>query len=193
MRILVTGNAGFLLRNSIAAFRGHDIIQFDQSQYLDKGYYDIDLIIHFASPSDSYDFKDKIKMAVTMIDLTQVMVDIAGKNKCKLVFASSMAADILEDDYGIYKRAMEQYIQALTDNYLILKIPRVYGKDRTKGLMKKIKLGDVTDWNKTIEYIDINDFTNWFIENLSKTGIEYYSGKVQKNTIKEIKEKYCEF
>jgi nucleoside-diphosphate-sugar epimerase len=196
MRILVTGQNGFLMRNILPALRAyHEVVEFNHTQYSYNGYAGIDLILHFASPSDSYDFKDKVNMAVAMVDLTQAMVNIAERNQCKLVFASSLAADFLQDEYGVYKKAMEQYIQALVEHHLILRLPRIYGKDRTKGLMKKIRLNAVPDedWDKVIGYADINDFFTWFVENLNKLGIEYYTGEIKHNTIREIKEIYCEF
>ena len=196
MRILVTGQNGFLMSNIIPLLKvNHDIVEFNPIQYSYNGYSGIDLILHFASPSDSYDFQNKLRMATSMVDLTQTMVHIANENKCKLVFASSMAAILMEDEYGIYKRAMEQYISACTEKYLILRIPRIYGPDKNKGLMKKIRLNEVPDedLDNIIEYADILDFTNWFIDNLTNNGIEYYSGKIKQNTIKELKEIYCEF
>jgi nucleoside-diphosphate-sugar epimerase len=189
MRVLVTGSSGFLLSNILPIYDNWEIIHYKPG----NEYRDIQLILHFASPSDSYDFKDKIKMATSMVDLTQSMIRIAVTNKCKLIFASSLAADVLQDDYGIYKRAMEQYIQAVLTDYLILKIPRVYGRGRTKGLMKKIALNHIDDWSKTIEYININDFVLWFTRILNNTGIEYYSGDIQCHNIKQIKELFCEF
>ena len=193
MKILVTGKNGFLLRNILPLFYEHEIIEYNPTQNVYNGYFGIDLILHFASPSDSYDFKDKVRMATSMVDLTQTMVRIAEINQCKLIFASSLAADFLDNDYGIYKKAMEQYIQALVKDYLILRIPRVYGKDRKKGLMKKIEVNDVAldDFESTVGYADIQDFVSWFIANLNKLGIEYYTGDIRYHTIRQIKEIYC--
>ena len=196
MKILVTGQNGFLMRNILPALREyHEIVEFNHTQYSFNGYHGIDLILHFASPSDSYDFKDKMNMAIAMVDLTQAMVNVAERNQCKLVFASSLAADFLQDDYGVYKKAMEQYIQALVEDHLILRLPRIYGKDRNKGLMKKIRLNEVPDedWDKTVGYADISDFFTWFIQNLNKLGVQYYTGEINYHTIREIKERYCEF
>jgi nucleoside-diphosphate-sugar epimerase len=194
MKILVTGKNGFLMRNILPLFHEHEIIEFNETQNVYSGYFGIDLILHFASPSDSYDFKDKVRMATSMVDLTQTMVRLAEINECKLVFASSLAADFLDDDYGVYKKAMEQYIQALVNDHLILRIPRVYGTDRRKGLMKKIELNDVPeeDWESVVGYADIYDFVSWFIQNLNKLGIQYYNGDIKYHTIREIKEIYCE-
>lgn len=184
--VLVTGGSGFLLRNSLNV-SNWNIINYK----FNKEYKDIDLILHFGSPTDSYDFKDKGSMACTMVDLTLKIVDEALSNNCKLIFASSMGALYLEDEYSIYKRAMEQYIQATIDNFLILRIPRVYGTDRTKGLMKKIRLNEVQDYGKEVQYIDIEDFKEFFNECLNKTGLIQYEKELRKNTIQEIKEIYC--
>ena len=191
MRVLVTGHNGFLLRNILPLFYEHEIIEYVPTQNV---YLGIDLILHFASPSDSYDFKDKLRMAISMVDLTKTMVRIAEINQCKLVFASSLAADFLDNDYGVYKKAMEQYIEATVEDYLILRIPRVYGHDRNKGLMKKIRLNDVpeNEWDAVVGYADIADFVTWFIYNLNKLGIQYYNGDIKYHTIREIKEIYCE-
>lgn len=188
LRVLVTGSSGFLLRNSLP-HHGWDIVKYEKG----KDYYNIDMIIHFGSPTDVYDFEDKEGMATGMIDLTVDLVQIAIKNNAKFVFASSMAVDFLDDDYGVYKKAMEQYIQALVPQHLIMRIPRVYGKDKHKGLMKRIRNDDIgpDDWDKEIQYITIEDFRGWFHEILSIYGVKYYEGKYKKNTIQEIKEIFC--
>lgn len=189
INVLVSGRNGFLLRNTIND-KKWNIIEYKDSEE----YSNIDLVIHFASPSDSFEFKDKERMAETMVDLTIRILNEAVANNCKFIFASSMAADNPENEYGFYKRAMEQYIQAIHNNSLILRIPRVYGKDRNKGLMRKIRQGLIpkNEINNEIQYIDIEDFKVWFNENLNKNGILYYNNEFRTNTIKEIGEIYCE-
>jgi nucleoside-diphosphate-sugar epimerase len=187
MKVIASGQEGFLLRNTLTEY------DWEMAQLggcgLHKGG---DLVIHFASPSDSDGFKDSKKLLEANFDMVVGAVMEARRQKCKLIFASSMAADTLENDYGALKRAAELYIQSKLDNYVIMKIPRVYGADRNKGLMKKIKEGNIDDWDKVVEYIDIDDFKQWFDDILNKNGIQYYNNKFKTNTIKEIKEKYCE-
>jgi nucleoside-diphosphate-sugar epimerase len=188
MKVLTTGKSGFLLRNTLSLF-DWEIIEYE----FGKSYEDIDLVLHFGSPTDIYDLSDKEKTAFSMIDLTIKVVYESISNNCRIIFASSMGAEFLEDEYSIYKRAMEQYISANVDDHLILRIPRVYGFDKQKGLMKRIRLNEIpeTDLNNKIEYIDILDFTHWFKRILSEKGVKYYNEKKRNNTIKERKDIYC--
>lgn len=186
INVLISGRSGFLLKN-IDIPKDWNVIDYEHN----KSYSNIDLVIHFASPSDSFEFQNKQKMAETMIDMTIKMINESLSNNVKFIFASSMAAEFLEDDYGIYKKAMEQYIQGRCNNYSILRIPRVYGKDKTKGLMRKINYGKIDNWSKEVEYIDISQFKEWFLESLNNCGIINYDKEKRRNTIEEIKHIYC--
>ena len=150
----------------------------------------IDMVVHFASPSDWEGFSDKPRLAETL-EITIKAVKMALQNKCKLIFASSEAVNYMDNEYAVYKKASEQYIQAFLDDYLILRIPRVYGSTRQKGLMKKIRANDIKDYIATVEYIDIKDFIEWFGSCLGKTGIQTYNKKYRVNSIQEIKDIYC--
>ena len=189
--ILITGERGFLLRNCKFLFKDCNVQYYKPNTQ----YYDIDTIVHFASPSDTFEFKDKLKLSKSMIDLTIELIKLAQELDAKFIFASSMAAEYLDNDYGINKKAMEQYIESYLSDYLILRIPRVYGVDKDKGLMKKIRLNEISEFdlkNQTVEYIDIEDFKMWFTNVINKTGIQKYIKQQRKNTIQEIKDIYCQ-
>jgi nucleoside-diphosphate-sugar epimerase len=186
--ILVTGKSGFLLRNSKFLNRFNLI-----NLHLNANYTNIDTIIHFASPSDSFDFKNKEKTAISMVDLSLYVLQIARENNAKFIFASSEGAENPDNSYTLYKRWFEQYLLDTYNNNLILRIPRVYGKDRSKGLMKKIKenLIPENDKNNLIEYIDIEDFVQWFEKHINTSiGIIKYDLKYRYNTINELKKIY---
>ena len=189
MRNLVTGQNGFLFSSIRNNLKG-ELIPYEFGQfYVGRG---INRVIHFASPNCRYEFDDKQNMASTMVDYSMAVLAEALRANAKFVFASSVAAWIPTDEYGVYKRFFEQYIQSKTRNHLIYRIPRVYGKEREKGLMKQLRLGDVPeeDMDNMVEYLDISDFRKWFLENLDKTGIIEYDGDFRTNTIREIKELY---
>ena len=189
--VLITGERGFLLRNCKFLFKDCNVQYYKPNTQ----YYDIDTIVHFASPSDTFEFKDKLKLSKSMIDLSIDLIKLAQELDAKFIFASSMAAEYLDNDYGINKKAMEQYIESYLSDYLILRIPRVYGIDKDKGLMKKIRLNEISKFdlkNQTVEYIDIEDFKMWFTNVINKTGIQKYIKQQRKNTIQEIKDIYCQ-
>lgn len=187
MRILVSGERGFLLSSCINELDG-EIIPYR----FGKQYEDIDMVIHFASPNDKYEFENKSDMAFTMMNYSLEIIKQGLYNNAKIVFASSKAADTPDTMYGIFKRGIEHYIEAVTDNHLIYRIPRVYGSDRKKGLMKQLRLGDIdpNHLDNRISYLDIEDFKEWFIDNIDKTGIVRYTNEYRKNTIREIREIY---
>lgn len=190
MRYLVTGHNGFLFSSFIDVLDG-EIVPYHGHHGI-YGYFDIDVVIHFASPNDRYEFQDKKNMSYTMVDYSIDVLKVSLDNNAKFIFASSKAAELCDDDYGVYKKSFEQYIQAKTDNHLIYRIPSVYGKERNKGLMKQLRLGDVPerDMNVWVDYLDITDFQQWFLDNIDKTGIIKYNGPFRRNTIKEISEIY---
>ena len=92
MRILVTGFNGYLANELIRNLFRHDIVLYRHDVRDLHMYSDIDMILHFASPSDNEEFNDTHKTSTTIIDGTINMVKIAQTNKCKLVYASTMGA-----------------------------------------------------------------------------------------------------
>jgi nucleoside-diphosphate-sugar epimerase len=162
MRILVTGFNGYLANELIRNLSRHDIVLYRHDVRDLHMYSDIDMILHFASPSDNEEFNDIHKTSTTIIDGTMNMVKIAQANKCKLVYASTMGVynPLLTDTYCICKAAMDNYIRSVYNNYIILRIPRVYSKCRKKGLMKQIKNKSIpeSDYNNVIKFISLESF-----------------------------------
>ena len=171
--ITLTGNRGFLLRHLLP-----EIIESNIQN----------TVFHFAFPSDRDDFKNTQNMRDIM-KYSMKVFDDAMENNQKIIFASSEA--VLHDDtwYSANKKALEYYINDY-DKSLILRIPRVYGKDRNKGLIKSLKNGTFDgDWFQMIEYMDINDWVKETSQILHTFGIYEYKNK-KRNIIKEINEKY---
>lgn len=189
----VSGETGFLMKHMLPYFEAN-IYSFTKDNLYYTELNDINTVIHFASPSDSFDFQNKYLMSKSMIDLTQDMLKCAIDHNAKFIFASTEAAIDPVDTYGFYKRAMEDYILSIHPNSLILRIPRVYGTDKTKGLMKKINDGFINkeDIYKEIEYIDIQDYIKWFFKVQNEVGIVEYNLPKRKNTIQEIAKLYCD-
>ena len=151
-----------------------------------KKYLDSDTTYFFASPIDTKNFKNIIRTFTSNILLIKALL-----NKNKFVYASSIAVNE-KSLYGLNKRFCEFLVKKFSNNYLILRIPRVYSSDRDKGLIKKIKDSKISekDLEKIVEFIDISDFKKWFKTNKHKTGIIEYNIPKYKLTISNIKKLY---
>ena len=162
--ILITGHKGYLgsgLCDQLS--QDNNIIRYVGDVRTITPHTNIDMVIHMAGPSDIYDFTDTAKTSTTIIDGTINLLNIARSNNCKFVFASTLGVKYIESTDDIYltcKLAMENYIKSSYNNYIILRIPRVYSKCRTKGLMKQIR--DMTvpseDADTAIEFITKDQF-----------------------------------
>lgn len=150
-------------------------------------YTDIDYIFHFASPSENIEFNDVSKTAKSILALSLSLIHIAEVNNAHFVFASTQGTDNVSNNYEYYKSVVESYIKDVLSTYTILKIPRVYGRDRVKGLMRSIRDDKISlhDMGTVVEYCDIMDFVKQF---------RYDENIVYFNTISDsisvIKDKY---
>ena len=147
-----------------------------------------DTIIHFGSPSCVEEFTRK--STNQMITDVENLLKLPHKN---ILFASSMGAIFIDNGkqqmYNSAKRGCEQLIQQSDKNYCVLRIPRVYGSDRKKGLMKYIKENKIRNYDTIISYIDIDDFVSQTLNKINfNCSIIYYD--TEQNTIQEIKERY---
>lgn len=136
--------------------------------------YDVTKILFLSSPSDNNDFKDHEQTTTSMIDDYIHNLNVIKDNNpnIEIIFGSSIAVmdlnnrslDSLDSNYALYKATIEHYIRSKFKNFRIIRIPRVYGKDRQKGLMKKLKEKPIEEFETTkIKFIDINDFIPQFV------------------------------
>ena len=189
MNTLVTGHSGYLCGSLMKHIPGN-IIKYTGDVRSYKQYSDIDTVIHFAGPSDTFDFSDRKKTVTTIVDGTINLLKIAKLNSAKFVFASTMGVyhTATDDLYGSCKLAMEQYIKNTHNDYIILRIPRVYSKCRSKGLMKKIRRNMIPlhDHNKIIEYITLQEFIDQTKNILYKQNIIHEYNITNSKTIGEL-------
>lgn len=196
-RILITGNRGFLGTHLVKKLtKDNTIITFGGDVRQSRIYSGLDTVIHFASPSQDIEFADKPKTATTIIDGTLNLLRIAKQNKAKFVFASTVgvyyAKPGLSKLYESSKLAMDNYIQSVYNNYVILRIPRVYGRDRPKGLMKKLREGLVPkeDMQNKLNFITLEQFIEQTLPILSKTNIVYEYTELYEETIEQIRNRF---
>ena len=122
--VLLTGSKGFLASNLIGALSKQYNVDCDTTDVRDriKRKHRYSMVIHFAGPSDDYDFIDQFNMSTTMVDGTLNMLDVAARNNSKFIFASTLGVeqDNPHKPYIAYKLAMEHYIKSVYNNYVIL-------------------------------------------------------------------------
>lgn len=200
--VLITGSRGYLASSLVKSLSMKYNVECCQQdiRYITTSERKYDTVIHFAGPSDDEDFKDKFKVSTTMINGTMNMLDVASRNNSMFVFASSLGVeqDDLHKPYIIYKLAMENYIKSVYNNYVILRIPRVYSKCRTKGLMRKLRNDTVpkADMPNIVEYLPLSKFVEqtigaihtWSSEMVKSMTYNYTD--LTTDTIADIKEKY---
>lgn len=118
------------------------------------------------------------------------MLDIAMRHHSKFIFASTLGVETPDNTYCYSKLLMEKYIESMYDNYIILRIPRVYSKCRTKGLMKQIRENTISeaDMNKSVSYITLNDFIEQTLTALKHTKTTFNYNLTNHRTIREIKQ-----
>jgi len=191
-KILLTGCNGFLGKHLYKALSIHNhVIAYNKDVRLPiTSNLDIDTIIHLASPTDFEDLKDGNKVVTTIIDGTRNMLDLSIKTNSKFIFASTMGVYDKDTEYayGNCKLAMENYITNTNNNYVILRIPRVYGKNKIKGLMKRLRRGMISsaDYNNTVDFLYIDEFLNQTVKYIDDTNKIYEYINIKTDTIKNI-------
>lgn len=189
MTTLITGANGYLASNLYRYISDTKIIyEGDVREY--KKYSNIDNILHFASPSDTYGFRDKERTTTTILSGSMNMIRLAQSTGAKLIFASTMGVynvDI-DDAYSSCKLAIEHMIQCMCDRYIILRIPRVYSPCRKKGLMRQIREGTVRDSDKCryIDFITIQEFIEQTLPILDHTNVIHEYDVTRHMSIHEI-------
>lgn len=189
MKILTTGENGFLLSNILKHF---------DYEFSDTP----DVIFQFGSPIDGLTPDNQIKLDLALAQ-TQKFCD-NKRQMSHIIFASSEGLNDFQDYgndpyYYDTKIAQERLIYQNFWRATVLRIPRVYDPIRQKGLMQRIRENNIDNYNKVIKYITLDEFINWFFECLYKTRKDMYfketftyKGKYHYDTIRGISNWICQ-
>lgn len=138
----------------------------------------------YYTPIDCKTFSDFRKFIGSTILLA--LMTISNR---RIVYYSSEAVTEEKGLYSFFKKIHERLLRK---SDLILRIPRVYSKDRNKGLIKILKDKKYKGSKNTkIKYITDSDFRDFYLRNLDKEGIVKYDSTYRVNTVKEIEELFC--
>ena len=196
-QILVTGHRGFLCSHLIKRLKpNNSITEFGGDVRQSRIYAGIDTILHFASPSERRAFKDREKTATTIVDGTLNLLEIAKQNRAKFIFAStvgvSYAVPNVNKIYESSKLGMDIYIQSVYNDYVILRIPRVYGSERSKGLMRVLRenLVPEEDMEQEHDYLTVDEFVDQTLPALDQTNDVHEYHTLHTETIRQIKDRF---
>lgn len=187
---LFTGGERGYLASVLKHHLSGDILDYGDILIDNPDIHAFDNMYHFAGPSDLYDFKEPTRVIDIIVNGTINMLNLTKKHSGKFIFAST--AGVLQPDniYCHCKLLMENYIKSTYNNYIILRIPRVYSKCRKKGLMRQIRDNTIPqgDMNNIVEYITLQDFIKQTKPILCETNITHEYTITNRNTIQEIKQ-----
>jgi len=181
---------GFLASNLKPQIKGVNYDYGDVLLY--KGHIYLDKIYHFAGPSDDFDFNNSKKVIDVIVNGTINMLQLAKQTNAKFIFASTKGVESPDNVYCYSKLLMEKYIQDNYDDWIILRIPRVYDKIRKKGLMKKIRLDLISQdhMDRKIEFLTLNEFIQQTLKVDNQRNIIYNYDNLYCETISNIKKLY---
>ena len=191
----INGHRGFIGKALIKLLKEKNIPYIELPRVLtENDLKGITKILFLSSPSDNNDFKNRYNTSISMMDDYIKNVNMLRNTNIFCIFGSSLAVEDTNkysNDYTIFKIAIERYIASQLEFWGILRIPRVYGKNREKGLMQTLKYNYIDD-GSTIEFIDIEDFTAnllFVIENINNHNIINFETNKKMN-LREIKNYY---
>ena len=144
-KILATGANGFLLSHLLPHLeKNNTIIKCNKKIHdiNENDLHGVDILLHFGSPSEKDEFKN-IKQTARIVGLDSIELfrnfkysNFLEKGNPKIIFASTMGIYDCSNVYEVSKKFAEMFLE---EEDLILRIPRVYGKNKNKGLIKKLK------------------------------------------------------
>lgn len=185
MRILITGSKGFIGSRILANLTGLnavEIIEFNQNDDISTLQQTIpacDIVIHLAAvmrPTDKTLFKTVNE------DLTKTIVDLVSANNKKMIFSSSIMAE-LDTDYGRSKKSGEAMLATLGDQGATFRLNNVFGPNASPDTVIPIFCHNISRSepisileNRDIEFIHIDDVANSFTDAVNN--FSQYNNKI---------------
>ena len=143
-----------------------------------NGIYGISEVWNFACPTD--DFEANFDRLIDTVELARNCAKFCAENDVKLIYASSWGSQYIHFTSGFEKlygalKLVNEFITQQCPNSMILRIPRVYSYDKSKGLIKELKEGTYKG-----ELLEIRDFMTLgdFVDEVSKLDIANDCGVV---------------
>lgn len=198
-KILITGAKGYLASNIIKSivFKDFEFIEFegDVREIANWDRYKDDTfkyIFHAGSPAANLDNYDNNYIIDSIIKGTRNAISLSNHSGSPLINFSTKGIFITTSK-NLYEESKKQaFIEVINscNSYCNLIIPRIYSKDRQKGLIPKLRDGLIPDseLDKRLQYLDLAKFLLQLRVNLSNKIVHFKN--IKENTIREIKTIY---
>ena len=190
MKILITGHKGYIGTHLTKRMRvigldikdGNDIVTCE----LPKA----DVVIHLAAKSDVVE--SMINPVETIRTNTLGTIRLWEKYKdTRFIFASTAGAiqDGIYSTYGLSKYYAEELIKMFFSNYIILRLPNIYGGKGSRSVIDKFINEDIIiygDGSQTRTFIHVDDLVNGIIASINWPKGQYTFGSDKTYTVLEL-------
>lgn len=185
-KLLITGSRGFIGKNIINEIKRKKISYLilktsEIKKNKLKKFKDITHILHMGFRlRSSYKDIDQIKMKRNLEDIK--VLSSKTNDKTKLIFISTIGVYCFENNYKIFKNRYflsklkcERYLKRYCNNFLILRLPNIYGPNNKSSFLIPSILNKLKKNNKNIkinyaedkrDYIHINDTVKVILNSL---------------------------
>jgi nucleoside-diphosphate-sugar epimerase len=192
MSIVLTGSQGFIGRYLSKAVNAIGIDLKNGQNILTRDLPDAGLVFHLAAQSRVIpSIADPVHDATTNIIGT---IRLAKRYKdSRFVFASSGGCiqEKIESPYGLSKFCAEEYIKLLCKDYVILRLPNIYGDTQSGSVVDLFTYGDVQifgDGTATRSYVHVDDIVDAIVQSTSWKSGTYSLGSGVYHSVLELAE-----
>jgi UDP-glucose 4-epimerase len=196
-KILITGHLGFIGHALFVSMAnsGHYIDGMDIQtgrNILTAELPEADIVIHLAAQSEVVEsVKDPMNDA--LVNIVGTIRLLQHYKNARFIFISSEGAiqETIESPYGMSKLCAEEYIKLLCKDYVILRLPNVYGDPDSGSVVDLFINGEVKVYgngSQTRDYVHVLDVVDAIKQSLEWVGGTYHLGSLEYHTVQELAE-----
>ena len=190
MKILITGHQGFIGTHLTKRVRAIGLDIKDGNDIVTCKLPKADVVIHLAAKSDVVE--SMINPVETIRTNTLGTIRLWEKYKdTRFIFASTAGAiqDGIYSTYGLSKYYAEELIKMFFSNYIILRLPNIYGGKGSRSVIDKFINEDIIiygDGSQTRTFIHVDDLINGIIDSINWPKGQYTFGSDKTYTVLEL-------
>ena len=198
MKILVTGNEGFIGQRLMSELYRHDnfhVIGMDVKNGNDILYADlpndIDYVFHLAAQAGAIpSMEDPVHDARQNILCTIRIAKKYAHTATRIIYTTSGGAISPESPYGLSKKTGEEYLKMLApDNTVICRLSSIYG-DKPRGVVDTFIRGAscniMGDGSSTRDFVHVDDIARGLVKAMKWDPGEYSMGSGIPTTVEEV-------